>query len=508
MAIKLSELFSANYNATKWLESGLARVVYWSGSSDRVASNLPLTLSERFIVQGVIEQWDSALGSLRFEYQPDPSKADLVITRAPLGATGDRFTRAVQGSLIRSAEINFGNGVADFGLRAVHLVGNVLGLGDIYPTSSFTSVMELPLERGLFAGKLTTFDVEIIRQLYSEVGPHVLCTLSSPRPIVSEGQTAVIQINVGWLSPGTSVNYRIDGLSASDLAGFPLQGLLDLGASGSAQLFIPVTSDERSEGEEILSITVLGERIDITVRDTSVRPQGQGISGGLPISFGVKLGVEHALLLDQSQRFSSPNVFWVRDNDTWTAAFRDQAARLLMWHQQSPSGNRVLDGLSLADALAALLRGLQGPQGMDFVDLIGQIGEVSFDAGMPVLDRSFLTTGSTTDRIEPTLVRIYPGQLALVPSDQVFVLEFDEIVVLTNPRGISLYGPGGKLVPCEVSTFGCALVIDPVGILQTGASYRLEVLADSISDLWDNRYDVTCELPITTVGLSSWGGGT
>ena len=92
---------------------------------------------------------------------------------------------------------------------------------------------------------------------------------------VDEGDTLTFEIlttNIEW---GTSLNYSIGGVSASDLSSVSLSGsfvIQENGVDGRATVSIPIAADSVTEGSETLTFTVGGQSAAVTINDTSKSP--------------------------------------------------------------------------------------------------------------------------------------------------------------------------------------------------------------------------------------------
>lgn len=93
--------------------------------------------------------------------------------------------------------------------------------------------------------------------------------LSTNTSIVSEGQTAALTLFTTNVATGTSMSYKISGVSGSDLVGGQLSGSVTIGADGRATISLPIAADNLTEGNENLTIQIQGQSATITLLDTS-----------------------------------------------------------------------------------------------------------------------------------------------------------------------------------------------------------------------------------------------
>ncbi len=171
------------YPGSKWARAGEKAIITWTLKSPLIyneSTTREPTEAEAATIRQGISSWDLQLETV--EFQESVSDAALLtigwvpmssgITQA--GALG-YWNAWWSGSLIRNkATIKLRDNslisrdVAALLLAVQHEVGNVLGLGDIVPTSAFDSVQEDPWPDLSPRAVLSEFDVRMIRTLYSE----------------------------------------------------------------------------------------------------------------------------------------------------------------------------------------------------------------------------------------------------------------------------------------------------------------------------------------------------
>ena len=93
-------------------------------------------------------------------------------------------------------------------------------------------------------------------------------SLSSSSSSVDEGGTVSIKIATRDLASGTSIPYKISGVSAADVEG-NLSGISVFDASGFATVELTLSNDVFMEGDETLTFEAGGASITILVNDTS-----------------------------------------------------------------------------------------------------------------------------------------------------------------------------------------------------------------------------------------------
>lgn len=86
---------------------------------------------------------------------------------------------------------------------------------------------------------------------------------------VDEGETVTFTLNTTNVAPGTQYTYTISGISASDVQGGLLTGIVTIDANGRAVIQVTLTEDLKTEGVENLTITVAGQDASVAINDVS-----------------------------------------------------------------------------------------------------------------------------------------------------------------------------------------------------------------------------------------------
>jgi hypothetical protein len=176
-----SEVFHDDYYPnTPWVSKGQKRTITWSASVSLINDenvNRSFTTQEIDWLKVAILSWDVYLASIEFLFTQS-SSADLVIGFVPLvsepGAIGywnawwDSNKTRYRGTIKLKSDASFLNNRDGFIHAVQHEVGNILGLGDIRPNSSFESVLEDPWQAPFGPATLSDYDRGLIRQLYGE----------------------------------------------------------------------------------------------------------------------------------------------------------------------------------------------------------------------------------------------------------------------------------------------------------------------------------------------------
>jgi len=179
-----SIFFEDYYVGTKWDNRSGNRSITWSANASVIhdeSVTRSFTLEELEWIRSAFQSWDDALDSVKFSETPQSAQAEIVIgyvalTSAAnqLGATG--YWNAWWSNNWRNrATIKLKVGstswfsVKNQFIHAVqHELGNVLGLGDIMPTSDFASTQEDSWQPPYGPIPLNDYDTGMIRQLYGE----------------------------------------------------------------------------------------------------------------------------------------------------------------------------------------------------------------------------------------------------------------------------------------------------------------------------------------------------
>lgn len=189
MDIDFDSLFFEDYFGVKWAATGESRTISWStldggtlslasprGSSITVVQSSAAYVS---IYQQAFDLWDAALDTITFVQTDEGNGADVTVAIANIDGPGGiegRWTSSWNNFVINRGTIHFDPDDLDTGdllTTALHEVGNILGLGDIQPTSSFQSVQEDPFPEDFAGTSLWEYDVNLIRNYYGEEGSTV-----------------------------------------------------------------------------------------------------------------------------------------------------------------------------------------------------------------------------------------------------------------------------------------------------------------------------------------------
>lgn len=102
--------------------------------------------------------------------------------------------------------------------------------------------------------------------------------LKPAKTIVNEGDTVKVTVftkNIEW---GSTLTYSVSGISSADMSGAGLSGSLVVNPysqDGIAVLSLPIAVDRLTEGDERLTVSVLGQSVSVLIKDTSKTPPPQ-----------------------------------------------------------------------------------------------------------------------------------------------------------------------------------------------------------------------------------------
>ena len=184
-----TEKFYDDFYNVKWNNEKTIIAITYSFPSDslrnddtNLSTNLirQFTASEKVILKEAISLWDNELDTIEFKYVDDDKLADLTFGLTYVDGYGVSSNYAYWESfwndsgIISHAIIRFEPEDLDFiSLKqiALHEIGNILGLGDITPSSEFQSVMEDPQQPGDYSSNfiLSDFDRSMIKTYYNEL---------------------------------------------------------------------------------------------------------------------------------------------------------------------------------------------------------------------------------------------------------------------------------------------------------------------------------------------------
>ncbi len=100
-------------------------------------------------------------------------------------------------------------------------------------------------------------------------------TLTKSADTVDEGATTVLTLQTTGIPAGSQFAFALSGVSAADVVGGALTGLVTIGFDGVGLIPVGLVADGRTEGTETLTVTVAGVSQSVVVNDTSAAPADQ-----------------------------------------------------------------------------------------------------------------------------------------------------------------------------------------------------------------------------------------
>ena len=102
----------------------------------------------------------------------------------------------------------------------------------------------------------------------TSVTPTPSYILTAVSPTVVEGSVASFYLST-TNSPTGDIPFEITGVTVSDIVGGNLRGNASINLNGNATINVPITADNLTEGDEILTVTVQGKSASTIIKDTS-----------------------------------------------------------------------------------------------------------------------------------------------------------------------------------------------------------------------------------------------
>ncbi|MEL6934785.1 MAG: hypothetical protein AAFO17_17100, partial [Pseudomonadota bacterium] len=183
--ININTLFYDDFYGIKWTTPGVHRIVTWSTVDNALivpgifGSVVPVTVALDAgpylpTLQRAFDLWDEALDHITFVKTDEGNDADVTLAFSNIDGGGGTFAlwnASWSDGIFDHATIRFDPPDISGGYlltTALHEIGNILGLGDIWPTLLLQSVQEDPFPEMFFGNALWPDDVEIIRTYYQE----------------------------------------------------------------------------------------------------------------------------------------------------------------------------------------------------------------------------------------------------------------------------------------------------------------------------------------------------
>ena len=176
-------IFYADYYPDKrWETSSGMRVITWSANASVIKQEIvsrTFTPEEFEWIRSAFQSWDDALDTVKFSEITQSDQAEIVIGYTALADKpekayavwsaswpgGWRVTATLR---LKASLTNWFSDKNQFIHAVQHELGNILGLGDIKPTTEFTSTQEDTWQPPYGPIPLSDYDTGMIRQLYGE----------------------------------------------------------------------------------------------------------------------------------------------------------------------------------------------------------------------------------------------------------------------------------------------------------------------------------------------------
>ena len=172
------------YPGTKWDNRSGIRNITWSASASVIydeSVTRSFTAEELEWIRSAFQSWDDALDSVKFIEIPQTAQAEIIIGYVALtsaanqpGATGywnawwNNNWRNRATIKLKVGSTTWFSVKSQFIHAVQHELGNVLGLGDILPTSQIASTQEDYWQPPYGPIPLSDYDTGMMRQLYGE----------------------------------------------------------------------------------------------------------------------------------------------------------------------------------------------------------------------------------------------------------------------------------------------------------------------------------------------------
>jgi Ca2+-binding RTX toxin-like protein len=235
MSFDFDTLFYDDYYNVKWANQGQTVTISWS-TVDTILI-LPFTGQQVAaaasaapyipVFQTAFALWDDALETVSFVQTNEGNSADVALAVTNIdgpGAIAAFWNSAWSNSLINDSTIRFDLpdiGPVDLLTTALHEIGNILGLGDIWPNPSILSVQEDPFPQSFSGNTLWQDDLDFIRFHYGETwgtpGADDMVGDGGVDVLVGDGGNDTISGNgANDLLSGKEGNDTLDGGSGDD----------------------------------------------------------------------------------------------------------------------------------------------------------------------------------------------------------------------------------------------------------------------------------------------------
>ena len=211
------------YGGVKWAAPGQNVTVTWSLVSDNiivpgVAGEISVNEPDNATIavyQQAFKLWDDALDTLTFQQNSNGNSADVAVGIVDYLTSDGYWNSSWDSGIIYNSSIRLDKDILatpNLLTTLLHEIGNVLGLGDIRPSSTIRSLQEDPFPEDFTGSSLWPDDIAMIKQLYEE--PIIIETDAPPPSMTYIVPTSGANIN--HTGTGAIVNANVDVSSSSD----------------------------------------------------------------------------------------------------------------------------------------------------------------------------------------------------------------------------------------------------------------------------------------------------
>jgi hypothetical protein len=167
--------------------------------------------------------------------------------------------------------------VSGTGLTPADLVsGSLTGFATVQDNGVVTIKIPIAEDKSTEGGEtliVTVFD-KSASVLIKDTSNNPLPTynVTAAAASVSEGSNAVFAIATTNVAAGTVLTYTVSGMTGSDVVGAQLSGAVSIDSVGTGTVSIGLVADQKTEGDETLTLAVMSSVASIVVLDTSKDP--------------------------------------------------------------------------------------------------------------------------------------------------------------------------------------------------------------------------------------------
>ena len=181
MVLNLDTLFFEDFFGASWeIDEGEVRQITWStedyalklpdGNYEDVTASLNDYIG---VIRKALSVWDKAIESIKFLETNAGNSTDVTVAATSIDGSSGTLAYwnylLVGNNYINGATIKFDDTDLSSELlltTAMYEIGNILGLGDLRPSTEYISIQEDPIAHKFDADRLWDFDKQMINQVY------------------------------------------------------------------------------------------------------------------------------------------------------------------------------------------------------------------------------------------------------------------------------------------------------------------------------------------------------